>query len=569
MKFISKKFIGSVQACSAYLPFAVSKVKNVVEKERGNKTIASRSYSFSNGIFIKCTATNREYKILIQAALGGLIFIGRNDSDPTIRVFQSDGFTHNVFSSNPVPTSLSPYLAPFPNIPNGSATPKYDWRNNTATVYAGVGLRYSVPGYDKTSLDKYFVYTFVEDTAPTVCDKSGVVTAQGITGSEVTGAGIFENYCVGISIRGEIRAWKLSDPDIITTRQLELPSWVGVPLSLETSSGSGIYHVGYQGWLDGNAGVEWKINEDCTRAVGMMYEAINYGTAGTGQYTGSEHYWRAIPHAFIVKLNPYVNDDGDISFSPTLIDNGANVGIVAIDWYMLDDFNDTLMYSFIHYSENEAADTRTFRLQFIKDRITEIDDSVVLDSFNIRVESYTEPDIVFGGWKVKYEGWVTGLDLRYTVFSYWGTETYTGNDTDDISYAKGFNKPESEGGGQTVYKDQIGNVSVTDNYFDYRYTYDSPTSGTPEIGGFFNTRHRSVQYSPNAWGTCCAALDNGSKKFAYMTITPNNNGLYYDVIQRDAILTTHEDVFSSLGFTQDTDGDGRINAVYHILGVFT
>lgn len=574
MKRYSIKYIGGMQACAAYVPFAKDKVKNVVEKERKQKSIHSRSYSFSNGVFIKCTATKREFSLIIQASLGGLIFIGRNDTDPIVRQFQSDGFTHSEYA-NILPSKLSPYLAPDPTIPDntGSPMPKYDWRSDQYTVYAGVGMQYAMPWYEKTGPDiytKYFGYLPSGETPPTICNKSGSVTAQGVVGSESTGACVKDGYCIGISKRGELRAWLLSDPETVISKQINLPAWIGTEITLETSPGSGVYLTGYQGWLDGNSGIEWKFNKSGTKAVGLVYEIVNYGTDGTGEYTGGANYWRTAPHILIVELNKGLDIDGNVTFNPTVITAGQNLGICAVDWYDLDDTDDTLSYTFLNYDENISEDTQNYRVQLITYNQT-TDITKIHNSFNIQVSSNSIYDGSHFEQQVMYYGRVTGIDLRYHTYSYNGTEYYTSNDTDDISYAKGFD--------DNVYKNQTGTASITDNYFDLTDNIDRPWSGSADITNYFRCRHTAVQYrlfytgirqdTIFLGGTSCAAMENNKKRFAYMDATINNNGEFYDAIQRNDILTTHKDVFSSFGYQQDTDVDGKVNAVFHVLGIFT
>jgi len=559
MKPYSIKYIGSAQACAPYVPFAKNKVKNVVEKERKGKSLHSRSYTFSNGAIVKCTATKREFSILIQAALGGLIFIGRNDTDPTIRVFQSDGFTNGEFP-NILPSALSPYLAPFPTVPDdaGLAIPKYDWRNDLYTVFAGAGLRYSIPLYDKDGpeyLTKYFGYTAVGETNPTVCDKSGNAVAQGIDGSGVTGACINDGYCIGITLRGEIRAWALDDPDTIITHQITLPSWIGNQVTLETSSGSGIYHVGYQGWLDGESGIEWKFNKDGTKAIGLVYEIVNYGEDGTGEVTGVDDYWKTVPHILIVTLN--MVDNTGITFTPSVITSGQNLGICAVDWYALDDSNNTISYTFLNYYENIPLDQNYYQLQFITNNL-DLDTDIIHDSFNLQVRSNSVLDWTGSEYELLYFGKVTGVDMRYHTYSYDGTDNVINGN--DINYARGFDLNE--------YKNQIGNVSVTDDYFNLKEGIDTGWSGSTNIFSYFENRHNSVQYHTGSTGSSCAAMENNKKRFAYMGYTANNTGEFYDVIQRDTIISTHENVFNKLGYTQDTDIDGQVNSVFHTFGVF-
>lgn len=589
MKPVSKKYIGGAQACSTYLPFALNKVK-LLDKSRKNKAVTTKGYSFSNGVEIKCTATRKLLSVQIQAALGGLVFIGTNNDVASVETFTTDKFTHVHYSRENVFSQLPNYVEHMPDLAHtGDTIPgtKYDWRNDFYTVFAGIGTRYSTPVYNNTVVEYYFGITHFDDTLPSVMNKSYSLLVKGIEGSECVACAVHEGYAVGVDKRGVLKYWPLSDNTDIQTLQLDLPSWAGGTIVLETILGSGVFFSGQHAWLGGTSGIEWKFNSTGDKLVGIIREIVNFGWgdpySGTAPILGvddgitSKHTWRTRPVGLIINLNPSVDATGNISFSPDTINTGYNYGLMAIDWYSLDNphesdpelkkpENDILSYSFM--TSYKVGSEIRYRMTLITERFQLADPTIYHDSFNISIydnSGDTWPSGLFN-YPLPWYGRITGIDLRYHTYSYIGNghesfpSTFKG---DDISFARGFD--------DYTYKHQIGDIGVSTAMFDFDNGVQKYAGAeiVGRVGETESSMNRTNQLSSYAHGSSCAAVDKGIKKFAYMSATHANTGEYYDIIQIDDIAYTHQEVFESLGFTQTTNAEGEIEAVYHVLGVFT
>lgn len=477
-------FRGPPSSCAVLLPFAQHKLVITTQQRRklGTSELTNR-YSFPSGRRVVVRSAVSGDSIFITAGLLQYEFYGEDTIPLLAEVYGAEGAATQLALA-----ALTVLDQDYPGYaPNA-------WYCDGSYVVGGVGPRY----YDGLN-GGVPIQALIERPARITSQLGSVV---GPVGSEVTGAAIQGDFCVGVSADGTVKAWRVDDPTSYAEAKLTLPSWVNAD------------HVTYPGF--------WCFNRTATQAV-AKYAAVG-GSPGI--------VWAVIEVTANGESGPPVIN-AYVAFSDQI------QGLLAVDFNWMSSTNELIFaYASSTGEEYSGGYVRNSTLYFVMRSVVE-GEKLRLPT-QVRVDTQQSPDFDWGSK-------IVSIDLRYQAYLVCSFTSLT--------------SPFVPSKGTRIYAGAFGQSPLEYRDATYpdmpEYSVGGGLGATAELEQGTRVCRRTHPYSINV----CPDTDERAWAAFYTEASRFDGGdIELDAITTDGVLVTHEALRVTAKLLEKPVGYDRMNS---------